>query len=166
MKRFPVYKKPKRFKLGAQHPRRNVFRVPQEFCNYRVRITVKCNFLRKLARACMLSCLHTVCVSTWSLLRLQRSMSRSASLDIFIKCDTTRRCFRSHFRFILFFSYLNFSVVVLLLRFFPFFLFQAVECHWSSSCQRFHEGFGSTSQRFKGAVNTSFGDQSRKSVES
>ena len=61
-------------------------------------------------------------------MRLQRSMSRSASLDIFIKCDTTRRCLRSHFRFILFFSYLNFSVVVLLLRFFSFFLFQAVEC--------------------------------------
>ena len=55
-------------------------------------------------------------------------MSRSASLDIFIKCDTTRRCLRSHFRFILFFSYLNFSVVVLLLRFFSFFLFQAIEC--------------------------------------
>ena len=43
---------------------------------------------------------NTFCVSTWSLLRLQRSISRSASLDIFIEFDTTRRCFRSHFRFI------------------------------------------------------------------
>ena len=25
MKRFPVYKNPKRFELGAEHPRRNIF---------------------------------------------------------------------------------------------------------------------------------------------
>ena len=45
---------------------------------------------------------NTCFVSKRRLLRRQRNISRSAStsLDIFIEFDTTRRCFRSHFRFI------------------------------------------------------------------
>ena len=64
-----------------------------------------------------------------SLLRLQLSILRSVLLDIFIKCDTTRRCFSSHSRFVSFYwlVYLNFLVVALLLRYL-FFPFQAVEC--------------------------------------
>ena len=80
------------------------------------------------------ACLHAnaFCVSTWSLLRLQFSLLRGVLLDIFIKCDTARRCFSSHFRFIYLFIfywvvYLNFLVVALLLRYL-FFPFQAVEC--------------------------------------
>ena len=69
-------------------------------------------------------------------------------------------------------------MVALLLRFL-FFPFQAVECLPRRTSALVvgkeatevlvagdHEGLGSTSQRFKGTLNTSFGDQSRKPVES